>query len=72
MDVNRVFVRKRKMEKDFGDVKLVITRYNVIQTVQHGGVMEVFVTQIYDVMDMWDFEDINSIAGEMLCTSNSR
>lgn len=60
--MRKVFVKKRKLEQEFNNVKVVFNIYDVCEvTKNEDGSTEINVTQIYDVLDIWDFENINEL-----------
>ena len=60
-DKNRkVIVKKRKIEKEFSNMKVVYNIYDVCEIIKNeDGSTEITITQIYDVHDIWDFEDVD-------------
>jgi hypothetical protein len=64
--MRKVIVRKRKIEREFNSLKLVFFVYDVCEVMKGGdGTVEINVRQVYDVVDIWNFEDINDIYEEV-------
>jgi hypothetical protein len=60
--MRKIVVRKRKIEKEFNNLKLIYVVYDVSEIETHdSGTVEISVRQIYDVLDVWDFEDVNEL-----------
>ena len=60
--MRKVMVKKRKVEKEFNGMKLVYVIYDVCEISKNeDGSTEINVSQIYDVIDVWDFEDVNDL-----------
>jgi hypothetical protein len=58
--MRKVIVKKRKIEKELNNLKIVCTVYDVCEiTKNEDGSTEINITQIYDVADIWDFEDVD-------------
>jgi hypothetical protein len=66
VEMRKVIVKKRKIEREFGNLKLVFLVYDVCELVKNedGTTVEISVRQVYDVRDIWDFEDVNDIYEE--------
>ncbi len=62
IQMRKVIVKKRKLEKEFNNLKLVFVVYDVCEISKNeDGSTEINVSQIYDVIDVWDFGDINEL-----------
>ncbi len=60
--MRRVIVKKRRLEKEFNNLKLVFVVYDVCEvTKNEDGSTEINISQIYDVLDVWDFQDFNEL-----------
>ena len=60
--MRKVFVKKRKVEKEFNNVKLTYLIYDVCEIIKNeDGSTEINVTQIFDVTDIWNFDGINEL-----------
>lgn len=60
--MRKVIVKKRKIEKEFNNLKLIVVVYDVCEiTKNEDGTTEINVNQIYDVIDVWDFEEVNEL-----------
>ena len=60
--MRKVIVKRRKIEREFGNLKLVFLVYDVCEIQKsEDGTVELCVRQVYDVRDIWDFEDVNDI-----------
>lgn len=60
--MRKVIVKKRKIEKEFSNMKLVFVIYDVCEISKNeDGSTEITVSQIYDVIDVWDFGDVDEL-----------
>jgi hypothetical protein len=60
--MRKVIVKKRKIEKEFCNVKLIFMIYDVCEISKNeDGTTEISVSQIYNVVDVWNFEDVNEL-----------
>lgn len=60
--MKRVMVKKRKIEKQFDNMKLIYMIYNVCEVIKNeDGTTEFNVFQIYDVIESYDLEDIDEL-----------
>ncbi|GEM_PF-3778256 len=60
--MRRVMVKKRRLEKEFNNLKLVFVVYDVCEVSKNeDGCTEINISQIYDVLDVWNFQDFNEM-----------
>jgi len=55
-------IKKRKLEKEFNNLKLVFVVYDVCEVSKNeNGSTEINISQIYDVLDVWNFQDFDEL-----------
>ena len=60
--MRRVMIKKRKLEKEFNNLKLVFVVYDVCEVSKNeNGSTEINISQIYDVLDVWNFQDFDEL-----------
>lgn len=60
--MKKVIVKKRKIEKAFNNLRLVYVIYDVCEISKNeDGSTEITVSQICDVVDIWDFGDFEEL-----------
>jgi hypothetical protein len=60
--MRKVIVKKRKIEKEFNNLKVIYMIYDVCEISRNeDGTTEISVSQIYNIVDVWNFEDYNEM-----------
>ena len=60
--MRKVIVKKRKVEKEFNNLKIIYMIYDVCEISRNeDGTTEISVSQIYNIIDVWNFEDFQEL-----------